>query len=99
MIIEASVAKKLASVITITSRLITCVSSCAITPSSSAGESSSRMPRVAHTVVDLLRAAHREGVGHRGLHHAHPRLGQVGLHAQPFDDPVQLGLLGRARPP
>ena len=47
-------AKKLASVMTITSRLITCVSSWAITPSSSAGESSSRMPRVAHTVVDFF---------------------------------------------
>ena len=47
-------AKKLASVITITSRLITWVSSCAITPSSSAGESRSRIPRVAHTVVDFL---------------------------------------------
>ena len=46
-------AKKLASVITITSRLITCVSSCAITPSSSAGESSSRIPRVAQTVADF----------------------------------------------
>ena len=54
MISEASVAKKLASVITITSRLITWVSSCAITPSSSAGESSSMMPRVAHTVVDFF---------------------------------------------
>ena len=49
----ASVAKKLASVITITSRLITCVSSCAITPSSSAVSSSSRIPRVAQTVVDF----------------------------------------------
>ena len=50
---EASVAKKLASVITITSRLITCVSSCAMTPSSSDDGSSSRIPRVAHTVVFL----------------------------------------------
>ena len=91
----ASVAKKLASVITITSRLITCVSSCAITPSSSAGESRSRMPaRRAHG-RRLLRAAHRERVRHRGLHHAHLRLGQVRLHAQALDDAVQLGLLGR----
>ena len=51
---EASVAKKLARVMTITSRLITCVSSCAITPSSSAEERRSRIPRVAHTVVDFL---------------------------------------------
>ena len=32
---------------------MTCVSSWAITPSSSAGESKSRIPRVAHTVVDF----------------------------------------------
>ena len=44
-------AKKPASVITSTSRLATWVSSCAITPSSSAGESSSMIPVVAHTVA------------------------------------------------
>ncbi len=47
------VAKKDASVITITSRLATCVSSCAMTPSSSAGVSSSMMPVVAQTVALL----------------------------------------------
>ena len=47
------VAKKPASVITSTSRLATCVSSCAITPSSSAGLSSSMIPVVAHTVADF----------------------------------------------
>ena len=46
-------AKKPASVITSTSRLATWVSSCAITPSSSAGESSSMIPVVAHTVADF----------------------------------------------
>ena len=46
-------AKNEASVITITSRLITWVSSCAITPSSSAGSSSERMPEVAQTVADF----------------------------------------------
>ena len=46
-------AKNDASVITSTSRLATCVSSCAITPSSSAGESSSMIPVVAQTVADL----------------------------------------------
>ena len=46
-------AKKPASVITSTSRLATCVSSCAITPSSSAGLSSSMIPVVAHTVADF----------------------------------------------
>ena len=37
VIIEAIVAKKLASVMIITSRFFTCVSSCAMTPSSSCG--------------------------------------------------------------
>ena len=46
-------AKKPASVITSTSRFCTCVSSCAITPSSSAGESSSMIPVVAQTVADF----------------------------------------------
>ena len=46
-------AKKPASVITATSRLATWVSSCAITPSSSAGVRSSMIPVVAHTVADL----------------------------------------------
>ncbi len=46
-------AKKPASVITITSRLATWVSSCAMTPSSSAGTSSSMIPVVAQTVADL----------------------------------------------
>ena len=46
-------AKKPASVITSTSRLATWVSSCAITPSSSAGESSSMIPVVAQTVAFL----------------------------------------------
>jgi hypothetical protein len=41
----------------------------------------------------LLGAAHRKRVGHRALHHADPWLGQIGLHAQPLDDAVQLGLL------
>ncbi len=40
----------------------------------------------------LLRAAHRKGVGHGRVHHAHARLGQVRLHAQSLDDPMQLGL-------
>ena len=44
-------AKNAAKVMIITSRLATWVSSCAMTPSSSAGESSSMMPVVAHTVA------------------------------------------------
>jgi hypothetical protein len=51
--IDASEAKKLASVITATSRLMMWVSSWAMTPSSSAGESSSRMPVVTHTAAAL----------------------------------------------
>ena len=46
-------AKNAASVITITSRLATWVSSWAMTPSSSAGVSSSMMPVVAQTVAFL----------------------------------------------
>ena len=49
--IAAIEAKKLAIVITITSRLITCVSSCASTPSSSAGVNSSSRPVVAQIVA------------------------------------------------
>jgi hypothetical protein len=50
-IIDAIEAKKLASVMIITSRLITCVSSWASTPSSSAGDSNSMIPVVQHTVA------------------------------------------------
>jgi len=50
---EAIEAKKLASVMISTSRLMTCVSSCASTPSSSAGDRSSMIPVVAHTVAVL----------------------------------------------
>ena len=46
-------AKKLAMVMIITSRFLTCASSWAITPSSSAGESVFMIPVVAHTVAFL----------------------------------------------
>ena len=85
-----------ASVITSTSRLATCVSSCAITPSSSAGESSSMIPVVAQTVAVLGRAAERERVRHARVGDRDLRLGQVGLHAQALDHRVQLGRLRRA---
>ena len=49
--IAASEAKKLAMVMISTSRFLTCDSSCAITPSSSLGESTDMMPVVAHTVA------------------------------------------------
>src|SRR3954454_13222950 len=50
---DAIVAKKPASVMTSTSRLMTCVSSWARTPSSSAGDRSSMIPVVAQTVADF----------------------------------------------
>ena len=50
---DAIDAKKLASVMIATSRLMMCVSSWARTPSSSAGVSSSMIPVVAQTVADL----------------------------------------------
>ena len=49
--IAARLAKKLAMVMISTSRCFTCASSCAITPSSSLGESARMMPVVAHTVA------------------------------------------------
>ena len=64
MIIEATLAKKLAMVMISTSRFFTWASSWAMTPSSSAGESVFMIPVVAHTVALLRRAAHGEGVGH-----------------------------------
>ena len=63
MISAATVAKKLAIVITITSRWITCVSSCAITPSSSAGSSMFSSPRVAHTVADFCERPSAQAFG------------------------------------
>ena len=51
MINDATLAKKLAMVMISTSRFLTWVSSCAITPSSSVGESVRMMPVVAHTVA------------------------------------------------
>ena len=50
-IIDATEAKKLAIVMIITSRLMTWLSSWAMTPSSSDGDSSSMIPVVAHTVA------------------------------------------------
>ena len=53
VIIDAIVAKKLASVMIITSRFFTCVSSCAITASSSWGCNAFMMPVVVHTTADF----------------------------------------------
>ncbi len=94
-IIDASEAKKLASVITITSRLMMCVSSWAITPSSSEGDEQLEDPRRRADRRRLARAPHRERVGHRGVHHVDARLGQVGLYAQALDQRVQLRRLLR----
>ena len=58
-------AKNEASVITSTSRLATWVSSCAITPSSSAGESRSMIPVVAHTVADFGERPRAKALGMR----------------------------------
>ncbi len=58
-------AKKDASVITSTSRLATWESSWAMTPSSSAGESSSMMPVVAHTVAYLGERPSAKALGMR----------------------------------
>ena len=49
--IAARLAKKLAMVMISTSRCFTCDSSCAITPSSSLGDSVRMIPVVAHTVA------------------------------------------------
>ena len=62
-IIDASEAKKPASVMTITSRLAMWVSSWAMTPSSSAGESSSMMPVVAQTVAAFFERPRANALG------------------------------------
>ena len=87
-------AKKTASVITSTSRLATWVSSCAITPSSSAGESSSMIPVVAQTVAFFGERPSANAFGIARVGDRDLRLGQVGLHAQAVDHRVQLGRLG-----
>ena len=66
MISAAIVAKKLAIVITMTSRLITCVTSCASTPSSSAGSRPRfSRPRVAQIVADFCERPSAQAFGIR----------------------------------
>jgi hypothetical protein len=84
-------AKKLAIVITITSRFWMWVSSWPSTPSSSAGASRLSSP--------ARRAPDRERVGHGRLRDRDPRLGEVGLDAQPVDYRVQLRRLARLHLP
>ena len=72
-------AKKLAIVITITSRLITWVSSWASTPSSSPGSSSCSSRVVAQTVADFGERPIAKAFGIGVSISAEPRLGQVGL--------------------
>ena len=83
-------AKKPAIVMTTTSRFWTWVSSWAITPSSSAGDSSSMIPVVAHTVAFLGERPIANAFGMRVLSDGDARLRQVGLHAQALDHRVQL---------
>ena len=94
-IIAATEAKNEAIVMIITSRFLTCASSCAMTPSSSAGESRFMIPVVAQTVALFCERAEREGVGHVRLGDGDLRLGQVGLDAEALDHRVQLGRLLR----
>ena len=91
--IAATMAKKLATVMITTSRLATCESSCASTPSTSCGSRRSQRPRVTATAACLRAAARREGVRHVGVDDCDPRLGQVGQRAQPLDHVVQVGRL------
>ena len=95
-IIDAIEAKKLARVMIITSRLTMWVSSWAMTPSSSAGESSSMIPVVAQTVAFFCERPMRERVGHRRVGDGDLRLGDVGLDAEALDHRVQLRRLLRA---
>ena len=80
---------------TITSRLATWVSSWAMTPSSSAGDSSSMMPVVAQTVAFLGERPSAKAFGIARVGDGDLRLGQVGLHAQALDHRVQLRRLLR----
>ena len=96
MIIEATLAKKLATVMISTSRFLMCDSSWAITPSSSAGESVFMIPVVAHTVAFFWDRPSAKALGTRCVGDRDLRLGQVGLDAEPVDHGVQArGLLGR----
>ena len=61
--IAAIEAKKLAMVMISTSRFFTCVSSCAITPSSSLGESTDMIPVVAQTVALFCERPHAKAFG------------------------------------
>ena len=88
-IIAATLAKKLAMVMISTSRFFTCASSCAMTPSSSAGESAFMMPVVAHTVALFCERPIANAFGTVGVRHRDLRLGQVGLDAEPLDHRVE----------
>ena len=67
-----------------------------MTPSSSAGESSSMIPVVAQTVADFGERPSAKAFGIARLRDGDLRLGQVGLHAQAVDHRVQLRRLLRA---
>ena len=79
----------------ITSRFLTCASSCAMTPSSSAGESRFMIPVVAQTVALFCERPSAKALGIVRLGDGDLRLGQVGLDAEALDHRVQLGRLLR----
>ena len=88
-------AKKLARVMTITSRLATWASSWAMTPSSSAGERSSMIPWSRRWSRSSASGRSRRRSA-SGVRDGDLRLGQVGLDAQALDHRVELGRLLRA---
>ena len=90
-------ARKPATVITITSRLAMWESSWASTPSSSRGSRLCMMPVVTQTVAVLRAVAGGERVRDVGVGDGDPRLGQVGQLAEALDQRVQLGRLVAAR--
>ena len=90
--IAATMAKKLATVMMITSRFAMCESSCASTPSISLLEALPQAPSDRDS--RLLRApTGREGVRNVGVDHGDARLREVGQRAEPLDHVVQLGRL------
>ena len=95
-IIDASDAKKLAMVMISTSRFFTCVSSCAMTPSSSVGVSVFMIPVVAQTTALFFERPIANAFGIGGVGDGDLRLGQVRLDAELLDHRVEARrLLGR----
>ncbi len=91
--IAATIAKKLATVITRTSRFAMCESSWARTASSSSLSSRCHSPLVTATAACFGLRPGRERVRDVGLNDGNPRLRQVGHRAEPFDHRVEVGRL------